>query len=77
AARKAAAAKDPAKATLAQSVTDSALAAAKTASMPQPAEPGAAEKTATENRVASKGKSAKKKPRSSDDDVDLSEMFGD
>ncbi|MBC7966896.1 MAG: serine/threonine protein kinase [Fuerstia sp.] len=77
AARKAAAARDPAKAALAKSAADAASAAAKNASMPQPAAASAAEKTATENRDAAKKQSGKKKPRASDDDIDLSEMFGD
>ena len=78
AARKAAAAKDPAKAALAQSAADSASVAAKTPSMPQAAEASAAEKVAAEKRVAARKKSGEKKQKkSSDDDIDLSEMFGD
>lgn len=77
AARKAAAAKDPAKTALEKSAADSASAAAKKASMPQPAAASAAEKTATEHRAAAKKKSGKKKSSASDDDVDLNEMFGD
>ncbi len=74
-ARKAAAAKNPARAAQEKSATDSAAAAAKSASMPQPAEPSAAEKTASGKRITAKKKSGKKNPRSSDDDVDLNEMF--
>ena len=77
AARKAAAAKDPAKAALAKAAADAASAAAKNASMPQPAAASATKKTATEHRDAAKKKSGKKKPRTSDDDVDLNAMFGD
>jgi serine/threonine protein kinase len=78
AARKAAAAKDPAKAALAQSAPDSASTVAKTSSMPQAAEASAAEKVAAEKRVAARKKSGEKKQKkSSDDDIDLNEMFGD
>lgn len=77
AARKAAAAKDPAKAGLAPSSADTALAAAKNASMPKASEASPAEKVATEKLVAARKKSGDKKPkRSSDDDIDLNEMFG-
>ena len=77
AALKVAAAKDPAKAALAQSAAASASTAAKNASMPKAAEASAAEKVATGKLVAARKKSGEKKQkRSSDDEIDLNEMFG-
>lgn len=77
AARKAAEAKDPGKAALAKSAADSGLASAKNVAMPQASVASDAEKVASQKRIVAQKKSGlKKRNKSSDDDIDLTEMFG-
>ena len=73
AARQAAAAKNPAKDTVGQAAADGK--AAQKELMPQPA--ASAEDSPTRKAAADRKKQGKKKKQSADDDVDLTEMFGD